>query len=245
MTQPIDATHCNVADLQRPFACEALFDAIADTVFFVKDADGRYVAVNRTLVTRTGRRDKPDLIGLSAREVFPGALGEAIAVQDEAVIATGTPIAGRLELHLYADGSDGWCLTWKEPLRDAAGTIVGLTGISRDLQPLSMAPRDFAAIARIVDYIAAHIADPLPLAALANRAGMTEFQLDQRMRGLYGVSATQYQTRARLDHACLLLRQGTKPIAQIALACGYGDQAAFTRAFRRAVGLTPSQYQKR
>jgi PAS domain S-box-containing protein len=233
------------AALGRPFVGEELFDAIPDIVFFLKDDRGRYVAVNQTLVERTGHRDKRELIGRTAAEVFPGVLGVEIGAQDIVVIESGTGLSGKLELHLYADGSEGWCLTWKEPLKAGNGKIIGLTGISRDLQPVSAMKTDMASISRLIDHIQANLDEPLRLPALAKLAGFTQFQLDQRMRGLFGLSTVQYLTRARINHACSLLRQTGEPISQIALACGYGDQAAFTRQFRKSVGLTPSQYQKR
>src|SRR5258708_6838027 len=78
--------------LGRPFAGDELFDAVPDTVFFLKDAEGRYVAVNQTLVVRAGRKSKSELIGLCAYDVFPGALGDRIAAQDRAVTRTRRPI---------------------------------------------------------------------------------------------------------------------------------------------------------
>ena len=59
-------------------------------------------------------------------------LGERFEAQDLKVIAEGLSIRGRMELHLYPDGREGWCLTWKEPLVDADGVVRGLAGISRD-----------------------------------------------------------------------------------------------------------------
>ncbi len=231
--------------LGRPFLGDELFDAVPDTVFFIKDAKGRYVAVNETLVARAGRGHKRELIGLTAAEAFPGPLGQNMGAQDIAVVADGAPIHGRLELHLYANGGEGWCLTWKEPLRGRGGRIVGLSGISRDLQPQSAPRGDLAGVARILDYMHANLQAPLRLAALANRADLTEFQFDQRIRVLFGLSAGQYLTRARINLACSLLRQPNLPISRVALDSGYGDQAAFTRQFRKSVGLTPSQYRKR
>jgi PAS domain S-box-containing protein len=245
MTSPDDPRARFLSALGRPFVGDELFDAIPDIVFFLKDDLGRYVAVNQTLVERTGHQDKRDLIGRTAAEVFPGVLGVEIGEQDSAVIRSGAGLSGKLELHLYPDGSEGWCLTWKEPLRDANGRTVGLSGISRDLQPASTARPDMAGISRLIDHIQANLAEPMRLPMLARLAGLTQFQLDQRVQALFGVSTVQYLTRARINHACSLLRQAAEPIGQIALACGYGDQAAFTRQFRKSVGLTPSQYQKR
>ena len=99
--------------LRTPFVGDSLFDGVGDTVYFLKDALGRYAAVNLTLAERTGRRRKEELIGLTADEVFPDPLGKRYAEQDRALIAGGVPMKGELELHLYPGGREGWCLTWK------------------------------------------------------------------------------------------------------------------------------------
>ena len=239
-----DARATFLAALGRPLLGDELFDAVPDIVFFVKDVAGRYVTVNRTLVTRTGRRAKAELIGRRAQEVFPGALGAEIARQDAAVLSNGRPIHGRLELHLHPDGSEGWCLTWKEPILDAAGAIVGLSGISRDLGAGSEARGELAGLSVVIEHVHAHLDRPLRVADLAALAGLTPFRLDQRLRALFGLSTGQYLTRARIEAACGRLRTSDRSIAAIALDCGYGDQAAFTRQFRKSVGLTPSQYQR-
>lgn len=233
-----------LAAVGRPLFLEDLFDAVPDIVFFVKDAAGRYVAVNRTLVRRTGLTTKADLVGRTAQAVFPGTLGVEIARQDSTVLSNGRPIHGRLELHLYPGGEEGWCLTWKEPILDAAGSIVGLSGISRDLQAPSDERADLAGLQAVIEHVHAHLDEPLRVADLARLAGLTAFRLDQRLRALFGLSAGQYLTRARIEAALSLLRSTDRPIAAIALDCGYADQAAFTRQFRKSVGLTPSQYQR-
>lgn len=231
--------------LERRYLGDELFDAIPDTVFFLKDHGGRYVAVNRTLVLRAGRHDKHELIGRTASEVFPGILGERIEAQDRAVVRDGRPIHGKLELHMYAGGTEGWCLTWKEPLIGRGGKVAGLSGISRDLQPIAGTRDSMDGISRIIDHVHGHLDTQLRLPDLAALAEVTVYQLDARIRGLFGLSAGQYLTRARIERACSRLRQTDQPISQIALDCGYGDQAAFTRQFNRSVGLTPSQYRKR
>ncbi len=49
------------------------------------------------------------------------------------VIRRGKKLTEQLELHLYAKNRSGWCLTYKEPLFDADGNLVGMAGISNDL----------------------------------------------------------------------------------------------------------------
>ena len=102
-----------------------------------------------------------------------------------------------------------------------------------------------AGMSRSIDHIHAHLDAPLRVGDLAALAGLSTFQLDLRMRALFGVSVGQYLVRARIELACNRLRLTDEPISQIAQDCGYSDQAAFARQFRKSVGLTPSQYQRR
>lgn len=100
-------------------------------VFFVKDERARYVLVNRTLARRCGVKDKAELLGRSADEVFPSSLGPLYAEQDRRVLRGGATLENQLELHLYPGRQPGWCLTHKQALRDADGAIIGMAGISR------------------------------------------------------------------------------------------------------------------
>ncbi|MGO4869746.1 MAG: helix-turn-helix domain-containing protein [Roseiarcus sp.] len=242
MKLAVDLGQNLVAALGRPFLGDELFDRVGDTVFFLKDRDARYVAVNDTLVRRCGLASKADLIGRTAREVFPAPLGQSYYDQDRRVLRDGVAIAGRLELHLYPSGREGWCLTWKEPLSDRRGKIVGLSGISRDISDLAGARPAVAALSQALAYIDDHLDASLRIPDLAARARLSAFQFDQRIRALFGLSAGQYLTRARIERACNRLRRTDAPISQVAQDCGYADQAAFTRQFRKSVGLTPRAY---
>ena len=233
-----------LAVLERPLVCDDLFDAIPDTIFFVKDDAGRYVAANQILAERTGFGRKEALIGLAADEVFPGELGRRIAEQDRAILKSARSLKGELELHLYPDGGEGWCLTWKEPLFDRGRKVVGLVGLSRDLRPANAAPDETAALSHALHLAQTRPGSALKVSDLAARAKLSAFQFDQRIRAMFGLSAGQYLTRVKIDQASERLRQGDEPISQIALDCGYADQTAFTRQFRKVVGLSPGAYRK-
>jgi AraC-like DNA-binding protein len=228
--------------LGRPFPGIELFDRIPDTVFFIKDHEARYVVANETLAHRCGFADQRPLIGRKASEVFMSPLGECFEAQDRKVISEGLSVRGRMELHLYPDGSEGWCLTWKAPLIDVNGFVRGLAGISRDVPGLAKSGPVSAALSVTLAYIDDHLNEPLRIPDLAARSGLSPFQFDQRVRSLFGLSAGQYLSRARIARACDCLRHSDAPLSELAVDCGYADQAAFTRQFRKSVGITPGAY---
>jgi AraC-like DNA-binding protein len=213
-------------------------------VFFIKNDRGEYVVVNRTLVERCGRRDKRELIGRRADEVFPLPLGRGYREQDEAVLSGGQAIRDQLELHFYPTGEAGWCITNKLPLRGSGGGVIGLYGVSKDLQGANEKSADFSQVAEAVRRIRTEYHQPLHVGDLAERAGLSAYQFEQRIRRIFHVSAGQLIQKIRLEAAVEQLRETDESIAVIAGRCGYSDQSAFTRKFREAVGLSPSEYRR-
>jgi AraC-like DNA-binding protein len=230
--------------ISRSAFAETLFDQIPDVVFFVKDPRGRYRVVNRTLVERCGLANKRRLLGRTTTEVFPPPLGDRYLEQDRAVIRTGLPLKSTLELHLYPNRLEGWCLTDKIPLRDDDGAVVGIAGISRDLH----SPADdveISEIARLASRIRADLVDPPGVELLAGELGWSPYQLNRRLKRHLGITVRQLLVKTRIDTASALLRETSLPIGEIAQRSGYFDQSAFTRQFRKSTGLTPRQYRHR
>ncbi|MDA7881871.1 AraC family transcriptional regulator [Akkermansiaceae bacterium] len=231
--------------LGYPFGGDELFDEVADTVYFVKDETGRYVFVNETLVMRCGLESKDDLLGKTAGEVFPSPLGQDFQSQDEEILAGGVAIRSQLERHMYPDGSQGWCLTWKRALRSADGKIIGLSGISRDLDGGTSSAKDLESLAVVLEYIKRHLDQPLRLSDLAGAAGLSSYQVSQRLEALLGLTPKQYISRCRIEAACHALETSEESLSEIALACGFSDQSSFTRQFGQTVGMTPKVYRDR
>lgn len=224
---------------------DRLFDGVPDIVFFVKDARGRYMAVNDTLAARCGLANKDEAIGRTAEELFPSPLGDAFAQQDRDILRGGSGIRDHLELHLYPGGRRGWCLTFKEPIPGKNTGVAGICGISRDLHAPGAGDGDFAAMSAATDHIHRHFDEPLRLPALAEMAGLSVYQFDQRIRALFHVTAGQYLVKVRIDAACKRLTGSDEPIVRIALACGYTDQSAFSRQFKQVVGISPLAYRRK
>src|SRR5262252_5103305 len=68
--------------------------------------------------------------------------------------------------------------------------------------------------------------------------GLDRYELARQFRASYGTSPYRYSLMRRLDFARSGLRDGT-PLADLALAAGFTDQAHFTRLFRATLGVTP------
>jgi PAS domain S-box-containing protein len=223
----------------------ALFDTVHDAVFFIKDRDARYVAVSQTLVDRCGCVRREDLIGRTVLDVFPKPMAQAYYEQDRRVLKTGLPLRDELELHLYVRGEPGWCVTNKVPLRDAGGAVSGLLGFSKDLRAATEPPGGLEDIAEAVRQIRMRFGGSLRVEDLARMCSLSVFQFEQRIKRVFGVTPVQFITKTRIDAACDLLRTTRKPVAEIALDCGFYDQSALSRQFKAVTGLKPTEYRAR
>jgi PAS domain S-box-containing protein len=221
---------------------EQLFDHVPEIVFFVKDHYGRYVAVNQSLVERCGLSEKRQVLGRHVRDIFPKELAERYARQDESVLRKGRPIIDRLELHWYIRRRSGWCLTTKLPVRDSKGKIIGVVGISRDLR--APGDRDIipARLAATLEHLETNYADAVSPSSLARHAGLPPVRFARLIRRIFRLTPHQLITQTRLAAASQLLQETDRSLSEIALDCGFYDHSAFTRAFRSATNLTPSQY---
>ena len=221
-----------------------LFDRLPNVVFFIKDRQGRYLQVNQTLADRCGLDDKSALIGRTPSQLFGEELGRSFEEQDRRVLENAHNVRDQLELHNYPGGRVGWCLTNKFTLHDPDGRVTGLTGISQDLPAPNFAQTDATNIARVIDHAVNSLESAPRIADLCAIAGLSPYRLDRRMRAIFGLTTGQWLIQQRIERARSMLSAGEEAIAEVAISCGYSDQSAFTRQFRRATGLTPSQYRR-
>jgi AraC family transcriptional regulator len=99
-----------------------------------------------------------------------------------------------------------------------------------------------ARLRRVLDYISVHLADEITVAQLARVAGLSTFHFARMFTLAVGISPNRYVSRLRLEQAMADVAAGKLSLAQIAFKSGFSSQANFTRAFRRATGITPSEY---
>ena len=104
---------------------------------------------------------------------------------------------------------------------------------------------DHIRLRRVLDYIAANIGHDITLVNLAGIAGYSAFHFARKFTLAMGVSPGRYVSQRRLENAMAELAAGKLPLAEIAFNARFSSQASFTRAFHRATGTTPKEYQRR
>jgi AraC family transcriptional regulator len=102
-----------------------------------------------------------------------------------------------------------------------------------------------ARMQRVVDYMMAHLEDPIGLADLAAVACLSSFHFARTFRSRIGEPPHRFLGGLRLERAKFLLAHTDRSIVDISLACQFSSQTNFTRAFRKFAGATPKEYRTR
>jgi AraC-like DNA-binding protein len=210
----------------------------------VKDAAGRFVWANDSLARRFGYPDATAMVGLDDLAINPPRLVKMYRRDDLEVMQSGRPLLGRVELVVGEHGMLDWNVTNKLPLRDARGKVIGLIAIIQAYHDVLRLPVFGDELRPIVEHIFAHLGEPLQMSQLAAIAGVSYRQVERRFRNATGMSPTDFLIRARLDEACRRLLDRSDSIGGIALDLGFYDQSAFTRQFRRCLGITPNEFRR-
>jgi len=77
---------------------------------------------------------------------------------------------------------------------------------------------------------------------LAKEAGLSRSSFAERFTDYVGIPPMQYLQKWRLQIAAARLRDGDANIATIAADVGYESEAAFSRAFKRVIGVPPADW---
>jgi AraC family transcriptional regulator len=100
-------------------------------------------------------------------------------------------------------------------------------------------------VRRVLDYVEEHLADDVAVADLANVACLSIFYFTRAFSAAVGMPPHHYVSQRRLERAKTMIAAGATSIAEMAFMCGFSSQSSFTRAFRRATGLTPAMYRRK
>ena len=130
---------------------------------------------------------------------------------------------------------------------EEAGLLLVDRFLARDgtVRP-AWAPRvvDRRRAVEIALWVEAHSQEPVQLATLARRAGLSPFHFLRVFTRVLGVTPHQYLVAARLRRAAHLLADPARPVTDVAFDVGFGDLSHFVRTFRRAAGVSPGRFRR-
>lgn len=98
---------------------------------------------------------------------------------------------------------------------------------------------------RIESLIRARLDEDLPLAALADAAGLSPYHFARAFKASTGLPPHRYQMMLRVEHAKAMLATTGLSVTETAHACGFASSQHMATVFRRMVGITPTAYRRK
>lgn len=110
-------------------------DTTTDSIYF-KDRRCRLLRVSRQMAINLGVSSPDDVVGKTDIDLFGGTFGHRTFLEDLRIMEADEPMTGFVESRLLDDGGLNWTLTTKVPMHDADGGVIGLVGITREINEL-------------------------------------------------------------------------------------------------------------
>jgi AraC family transcriptional regulator len=95
-----------------------------------------------------------------------------------------------------------------------------------------------------MEFLAHHLEQDVSIDDLAAVACLSPFHFIRMFRNRMGMPPHRYLSQMRLDLAKSLLTASEVPLCEISQRCCFSSQSNFTRAFRRAIGMTPDAFRR-
>ena len=100
-------------------------------------------------------------------------------------------------------------------------------------------------IQKTLDWIEENIGEEIQIEELANIASLSLFYYQRLFARLVKKPVREYIKLRRLAHSCKSLENSDKHIVDIAICYGFGSRETFSRAFKEAYGINPSEYRSK
>ncbi len=128
---------------------------------------------------------------------------------------------------------------WAAEAADSLGRLI-LIRAARRHPVVGANPLPAVALARLQDYVQAHLAQRIRVADLARLVGLSPSHFAHAFSRITGRSPHRAVVEARVARAVQLLSHSAVPLADVALQCGFASQQHLSRVLKQRTGLTPS-----
>jgi AraC family transcriptional regulator len=141
------------------------------------------------------------------------------------------------------DRKAAWrCLSDASTLLGADVENLGVNAPSVDkLQPGGLATWQCR---RTLAHIEANLASKMDIDDLANVVALSRSHFSRAFKRSLGFSPMEYVVVRRVERAKAMISGTREPLAEVALACGFADQAHLNRRFRDIVGVSPGRWRR-
>ena len=212
--------------------------------FWIKNLEGQFVMADQGVVEKCGCSNESEVVGKTAYDFFPAKLCEHYDADDIKVRETGEKITNRIELVPNENGTISWHSTNKIPLFDSNDKVIGVAGITRDLDKADSFSKTYVNMPNVIEYISKNYEDVIEIKKLAHLAGLSISQFERKFKEYFHESPVKFITKVRVTAACKELTSTDRTISQIALSTGFYDQSYFSKQFRQHIGISPGKYRQ-
>jgi AraC family transcriptional regulator len=99
-------------------------------------------------------------------------------------------------------------------------------------------------VRKVQEFVDAHIADRILVSDLGAVVQLSEAHFSRLFTRAFGLTPHAFVLRRRLALAAQLMLESTESLTDIALCCGFTDQAHLCKHFRRSMGVTPAAWRR-
>lgn len=220
-----------------------LFNLAPLLCFYMKDTEGRIMALNQRNCDVCNIKSEWDAIGRSSAELFPAQYAEDYLALDREVLATKKPIHGRITRY-PADRSMNFMISDVYPLFGLNGKIIGTARAYRLTADQGTDVHRYGQMRLVAQYVETHYAEEITLQTLIDLTGFSKNGFIRTFAATFNMTPWKYLTTIRLNEARKLLETTDKLLADIAAETGFFDQSHLTRVFKKERGMTPGEYRR-
>lgn len=167
-------------EIKDSWILSTLLDNTADSIY-IKDRECKLWLVSKKMALSLNVADPTEIYGKTDIDLFGKEFGEKTIRDDMQLMKSGKPIIGAIERRITEDGKINWTSTTKFPLHNDQGKIIGLLGITREINDLKDTETQ-------LQFLATHD----PLTSLANRYLLSDrveqaIRRAKRNKGLFAI----------------------------------------------------------
>tara|TARA_R110002096_G_scaffold21440_4_gene69507 strand:+ start:360 stop:1103 length:744 start_codon:yes stop_codon:yes gene_type:complete len=219
-----------------------LFDVLPGVFFFAKDKEGRFTAMNAPLLAMMGA-SSDEVLGGTDYEFFDRDLADAYRQEDLAVMESGDPVINEpWWVPNVKTGDIHWYCASKVSLKNDQNEVIGIAGIMRPIEDATELSIDHRQMTHVGDYIESHYDERLTIEQLAEVAKLSPRHFQRIFKRVFRTGPIEHLMRVRIRAGASRLIETKDSLSNIAIDCGFYDQAHFSNQFKRHRGMTPSDY---